>query len=295
MIKEEKNDHKQSGELSGSIKLSERLGLVAALAGDGIDTLADVGCDHGMLGIHLALEGRTGRVIAMDLRKGPLSRAQANAAQYGLTEEKFETRLSDGLDELKPGEADVIVMAGIGGVLMCRLIARGIAAAKKAERLVLSPQSHIDSVRELLASEGFVITDEEICRESGKYYTVMCVSFSERPENGEGSGTLNKTAYALSDEETFFGPVLIKKGEPLFYEYVREMRDKAGKRLSQIGRKKFAVPEEETAGARQVCRPSFGPGIEPGAAHEDGYDPAEHFEKLLASAEKVLNGRTNPG
>jgi len=231
------------------VKLSERLRMVADLAGRDIDSLADVGCDHGWLGISLLLEGHAAHVIGMDLREGPLSRARENAALYGLGEGCFETRLSDGLDRLEPGEADVIVMAGIGGVLMCRLITRGLEAAKCASKLVLSPQSHIESVRALLAAEGFAITDERMCRESGKYYTAMSVS-------------CRGDTYTLSDEELFFGPVLIEKGNPLFYEYVREMRDKAKKRLTEINMKNGGAGE--------------------------GYDPAEHFERLLISAERVL-------
>ncbi len=265
----------------GRVKLSERLTVIAGMCGEKIRTLADVGCDHGWLGISLLLEERVTHVIGMDLREGPLSRARENAAASGLSTERFETRLSDGLDALSPGEADVIVMAGIGGVLMCRLLTRGIEVAKKASRLVLSPQSHIESVRELLAAEGFSVTDENMCRESGKYYTVMSVhhrSLDDAREetcvagNGEdtcaaGNGEAGKAdpyAYTLSDEELFFGPVLIKKGEPLFKEYVHAMGNKAKKRLSEINRKN----------------------------REEGEDPAEHFEKLLASAKKILGNET---
>jgi len=282
---------KQEGRLNGpDVKLSERLSMVAALAGDNIGSLADVGCDHGWLGISLLLEGKAGRVIGMDLRKGPLSRADENALLYGLTKEQFETRLSDGLEGIAPGEADVIVMAGIGGVLMCRILTQGLEAAKAAKRLVLSPQSHIESVRELLAAEGFRITDERMCRENGKYYTAMCVSCPnglqspqdfvvkgetpfdgqdgtpsdrkcETPFDGQGEtpsdGQCGKGVWALKEEELFFGPVLIKRGEPLFYEYVRMMRDKARKRIGEIN------------------------GNDP--------DKEEYFKSLLMCAEKVLS------
>ncbi len=253
------------------------------MCGRNVRVLADVGCDHGRLGISLLAEGRTLKVIGMDLREGPLSRARENAARSGLKGDRFETRLSDGLDALKPGDADVIVMAGIGGVLMCRLLARGIGVAKKAARLVLSPQSHIESVRELLDAEGFVFIDERMCREGGKYYTVMSV----RHESVEPFGVMYRTSHTLSDEELFFGPVLIKKGEPLFYDYVREMRDKAKKRLSEINRKN---DRDVIKDGPENLKKSTGTaaGIEPGAAHEEGYDPSEHFERLLASAEKIL-------
>lgn len=288
------------------MKLSCRLKTVADMCGSGIRTLADVGCDHGWLGISLALEGRADKVLGMDLREGPLSHARSNAAQNGLSCERFETRLSDGLDALKPGEADVIVIAGIGGVLMCRLITRGLEVAKKATRLVLSPQSHIESVRELLTAESFLIMDERMCRESGKYYTVMCVVHSSNVGKSGGSVTdpdeggsllpeTGKNAYELSDEELFFGPVLIKKGDLLLFEYAREMRDKAKKRLLEINMKSgrpgggaSASGEDDSAGIPTRVLDAR-PGIEPGAAHEEGYDPAEYFERMLASAGRVLN------
>lgn len=283
--------------------------MVADMCGRNVRVLADVGCDHGRLGISLLAEGRALKVIGMDLREGPLSRARENAARSGLKGDRFETRLSDGLDALKPGEADVIVMAGIGGVLMCRLLARGIGVAKKAARLVLSPQSHIESVRELLDAEGFVFIDERMCREGGKYYTVMSVRhesvapfgvmyrydktadrqkrFADADVPGTQPGGNGRYAYTLSDEELFFGPVLIKKGEPLFYDYVRKMRDKAKKRLSEINRKndRDVIKDGPENLKKSTCAAA---GIEPGAAHEEGYDPSEHFERLLASAEKIL-------
>lgn len=269
------------------VKLSERLRTVADLAGDNISSLADVGCDHGWLGISLLLEKRAAHVIGMDLREGPLSHARGNALGSGLGSDRFETRLSDGLDRLAPGEADVIVMAGMGGVLMCGLLARGIEVARAAKRLVLSPQSHIEEVRALLAAEGFVITDEQMCRESGKYYTVMCATHEESPAGDE-------PPVKLSDEELFFGPVLIKKREPLFLEYVAGMRDKAKKRLSEI-----AGGNEERKGltkdagikpgaAHEDGNISVAPGIKPGAAHEDGYDPEVYFGRILASANNIL-------
>ena len=261
------------------VKLSERLQMVADLAGTDIASLADVGCDHGWLGINLLLEGHAEHVIGMDLREGPLSHARENAFASGLESDRFETRLSDGLDRLAPGEADVIVMAGMGGVLMCGLISRGIETARAAKRLVLSPQSHIEEVRALLAAEGFAITDERMCRESGKYYTVMSVS-------------PGGAAYALKDEELFFGPVLIKKGEPLFLEYVMGMRDKARKRLSEIRKGNGTKPQGEFVTEHDTQgNISVRAGIKPGAAHEDGYDPEEYFTGILRGAELILEVR----
>ena len=224
------------------VKLSVRLRTVADLAGDDISSLADVGCDHGLLGISLLLEGRAAHVIGMDLREGPLSHARENAAASGLAGDRFETRLSDGLDRLTPGEADTIVIAGMGGVLMCDILSRGLEVARAAKRLVLSPQSHIESVREWLYASGFKITDEAMCRECGKFYTVM----KAEPDKEEGTPLQPEPGTAvLCDEDLFFGPVLNGRGGKVYFDYITHMHEKAKKRLSQIAKGSSADDKRE--------------------------------------------------
>ena len=82
------------------MQLSLRLSAIAGLVTRG-NRLVDVGCDHGYLPVSLYLDGKIPGAIAMDVRKGPLSRAQEHISQYGL-DAYIETRLSDGLEALKP-------------------------------------------------------------------------------------------------------------------------------------------------------------------------------------------------
>ena len=89
------------------MQLSLRLSAIAGLVTRG-NRLVDVGCDHGYLPVSLYLDGKIPGAIAMDVRKGPLSRAQEHISQYGL-DVYIETRLSDGLEALKPGEGDTLV------------------------------------------------------------------------------------------------------------------------------------------------------------------------------------------
>ena len=105
------------------MQLSLRLSAIAGLVTRG-NRLVDVGCDHGYLPVSLYLDGKIPGAIAMDVRKGPLSRAQEHISQYGL-DAYIETRLSDGLEALKPGEGDTLVIAGMGGPLMERILTDG--------------------------------------------------------------------------------------------------------------------------------------------------------------------------
>lgn len=158
-----------------SVKMSNRLITVAnMLRGDEKETLkvADVGCDHGYVSIYLVQNGIAASAIAMDVRKGPLSGAAANIHEYGL-DDKITTRLSDGLKELKSGEANCLVIAGMGGKLMERLVEEGEIRRLGIKTAILQPQSDIDEFRQFIRDKGYIITDEKVIFEDGKYYFPM--------------------------------------------------------------------------------------------------------------------------
>ena len=168
--------------------------------------VADVGCDHGYVSIYLVQSGIAGRAIAMDVRKGPLSGAGDNIREYGLSE-KIETRLSDGLTALLPGEADALVIAGMGGKLMIRILRDGNPKVLGLKEAILQPQSDIDEFRRFLRSEGYVIADEKIILDEGKYYFPMhvCITADSMETDGDSVGPVRnhlKDAVALLTDET---------------------------------------------------------------------------------------------
>ncbi len=87
-----------------------------------------------------------------------------------------ELRLADGLTRLRPGEAEVILISGLGGPLMRKILTEGMVTAKAARTLVLSPQSEIPETRSFLQQQGFCILDEKMLFEEGNFYTVMKVT-----------------------------------------------------------------------------------------------------------------------
>ena len=156
---------------TGRIRLSKRLQMSADYVRRGC-AAADVGCDHAYMAIYLVQNRIAGRVIAMDINEGPLSRARQNVIQYGL-EERIEIRRSDGIRELRPGEADTLLCAGMGGRLMIRILSEGREAADAAEEWILQPQSELLQVRRYIRESGYRIADESMCVEEGKYYTSL--------------------------------------------------------------------------------------------------------------------------
>ena len=105
------------------VKISHRLIQVAGLVPEG-SRLADVGTDHGYVPIWLLQQGRIPSAIAMDVTQGPLCRARENRDRYGF-QDVMDLRLSDGLEKLQPGEADTVLIAGMGGPLMIRILSKG--------------------------------------------------------------------------------------------------------------------------------------------------------------------------
>ncbi|MBU5472102.1 MAG: SAM-dependent methyltransferase [Clostridiales bacterium] len=157
------------------VQLSKRLSAVAQLVTiTGI--LADVGTDHGYIPVYLTGKEQIKKAIAMDVNQGPLERAQEHIRQYGL-ENRIETRLSDGLQALKPKEVEGIVIAGMGGNLMKRILMQGEQVAHTAKELILQPQSEVMEFRKFLWESGYTIVAEDMVLEDGKYYPMMRVVY----------------------------------------------------------------------------------------------------------------------
>lgn len=159
------------------MELSKRLQTVAdAIKGQG--AVADIGTDHAYIPIYLILSGKTEHAIAMDVRKGPLLRARENIQAYQL-EDKIETRLSDGLEKLDDKEVETIVIAGMGGSLMARILSDGSHALLTKKKLILQPQSELYKVRRQLHKMGYQIIEEKMLIDEGKFYTVITASDGE--------------------------------------------------------------------------------------------------------------------
>ena len=154
-----------------AIHLSKRLKALANMVTDG-NRLADIGTDHGYIPIYLCQTGKIPSALAMDIGKGPLQQAQTHIAEHGLSEQ-IKTRLSDGMAALQFGEADTILIAGMGGGLVMKILSEGAEKLTGKEELILQPQSEIALVREFLRVRNFQILNEDMILEDGKYYPMM--------------------------------------------------------------------------------------------------------------------------
>lgn len=186
------------------LKLSKRLSAVADMITKG-GSVADIGTDHGYIPIYLALNGYAPYALAMDIGEGPLERAADNIRSYGVGDRVFARR-SDGLDGLRAAETDTIVIAGMGGRLIVRILGADLDKAHAAGELVLSPQSDVWLVRSFLAKNSFAVTDERIVREDGKFYFIL------RAVNGNSP--------MPSGAALYYGKPLLERRDGVLLEYL---------------------------------------------------------------------------
>lgn len=228
------------------VKLSERLEAVASCVSTG-GTVADIGCDHGFTSIWLVENEMAKCGIAMDINKGPLEKAKSHIKQAGL-EEKIETRLSNGLDKLEKGEADTILISGMGGALIRDILMKEKDKTLSAKELVLSPQSEIYLVRKCLHELGFFIDLEKMVYDMGKYYVVIKAVREDNDENPVrvvGSSDLKETAYKdIYDEmDHVYGRYLIENKDKVFCEFLDKEKERMEKVIASL--KKSGMSEEE--------------------------------------------------
>ena len=196
------------------VQLSKRLLAATGMVTKG-NIVADVGCDHAYTSIYLCQAGIAPKVIAMDVNKGPLVGAKAHVEEAGLSE-NIDIRLSDGLQRLIPGEADTVLLCGMGGLLMIKILSDYPEATASLKELILQPQSEVGEVRMFLHKQGYEITEEHMLKEDGKFYVMMRAVKSEVPQDYE------------TECDYVYGKLLLEEKNPVLLEYLdREHRLRA--------------------------------------------------------------------
>ncbi len=156
------------------LPISDRLLACAGFVRPG-ERIADVGCDHGYLSIHLLQQGIANSAICSDVREQPLQSARRNAKKYGL-QDKMEFYLSDGVQSI-PRDFDCMICAGMGADTMVSILDAAPWLKDKSYRLILQCQSKTPMLRQYLSRNGYVIAQEAVLRDGRFLYTVMQVLF----------------------------------------------------------------------------------------------------------------------
>ena len=189
------------------LPISDRLLACAAFVAPG-DRVADIGCDHGYLSIHLLTTGIAQSCIAADIHEQPLLSAVRNAEKYGVRE-KIEFYLSDGVRSI-PRDFSCMVCAGMGADTMISILEAAPWLQNSQYRLILQCQSKTPMLRRYLSQHGWRITEESVLRDGKFLYTVMEVHYE--PDYPR-----------LTESECYFPPALLEnpsKDVPAYYKWV---------------------------------------------------------------------------
>lgn len=156
--------------------LDKRLKMCAdMISGNGV--VCDIGTDHAYLAADLILSGKCNKVIASDVKKGPLEAAAKTVEKYGLSD-KIDLVLSDGLENISLDGVSDVVIAGMGGETISEILSSCDQIWKHNFNLVLQPMTKIDVLRKWLGKNGYVIEEERIADDGDKLYIAMLVRFS---------------------------------------------------------------------------------------------------------------------
>ena len=222
------------------MELPERLKRIASLVPEGSRT-ADIGCDHAYLAIALLEAEQVPYVICSDINEGPLALAKAHLAEHGL-EDKSECRLMNGISGLSPGEADTVVIAGMGGMLIRDILLSGNPAVfASVQTLILQPQTEPEVVRQALHTLSFRLVDEAFVEDRGKTYVIV------KAVHGEEQ---------FSDFFTYrYGRILVEKKDPGYLAWLarraQHLRDWSSKATDPEEQKKL---EEEASFIESLLR-----------------------------------------
>ena len=184
------------------LPLSTRLLACAGFVNKG-DRVADIGCDHGYLSIHLLTQGIARSCIASDVAKGPLQSAKDNARKFGV-QENITFHLSDGVQSI-PRDFDTLVCAGMGGDTMIHILQSAPWLRDEKYRLILQCQSKRPELRKWLYENGFAIRRETLAKDGKFCYPVTEVVYAP----GE----------SLKGAEFYITPALRASGSPLLPEF----------------------------------------------------------------------------
>lgn len=215
------------------IVLSKRMQMVAGMVTRG-NYAADIGCDHGFVSIYLIEQGICPHVIAMDVNEGPLLRAKTHISQRGL-DPYIDVRISDGMDQLQKNEAESMIIAGMGGRLVIKILSAHMDQVKELKEMILQPQSELHLVRRFLAENGLEIVQEDMVEDAGKYYPCIKAVY------------IGEKMLSYSETELWYGPLLLKQKNPVLLEYL--LREKCT--LEQIQEEILKNAKKTEAGAER--------------------------------------------
>ena len=197
--------------------------------------VADVGTDHGIVPVTLALNGYSGNLYATDVHAPPLEAARRQAEKNGVAA-KIRFLLTDGLDGIDPSQIDSIVIAGLGGDVICSIVDRAEWTMDSAYELLLQPMTKAEILRFWLCNNGYEIRKEHLVEENGRLFRILSVRFS-------GQNT------PMTDGDLYLGKPELMQSRNLFGKLLQQEKKRMEKKVNGL---LVSEKNEEAAFFRQI-------------------------------------------
>jgi tRNA (adenine22-N1)-methyltransferase len=214
------------------MRSDERISAIAEEIGKE-ESVADIGTDHGYLGLLLRKQGCMGRVIMTDVSRGSLDKAEENAERLS-PDEEFDFRLGDGLSVLKKGETDDVVIAGMGGLLISEIMGADPELTDSFRKFILQPRNNCGRLRLFLRDAGFRIVREKLAREGRRICEIITAVPGERRRISADEDMKRYEVDPGFAAAADFPEELVSQGSPLLDEYLRMNIEKQQKIISGI-------------------------------------------------------------
>lgn len=196
--------------------LDPRLAAVASFVPAGA-RVADVGADHGRLAAALLQSCAASACVATEATPPRLARLAARLGDHGFGE-RLQLRCGDGLSPLLPEDRlDCLVLAGLGGPSIVRILSDPRREGLGLHRLVLQPATDAAVVRRWIADQGLATVDEHLAEVRGRFHAVIAV------EPGSGAEVRTDLDVEVAMEA---GPALLARRDPALLPYWRATLDR---------------------------------------------------------------------
>lgn len=196
------------------IKLSPRLQTIADFVEKG-QSLADIGTDHGFLPLFLTENNISPKVVLSDINTGPLEKAAMNIARH-CPGKDFDLRLGSGISTIAAGEVDVIVIAGMGGLLIADIMGEDPLRSGSYKKFILQPRNAQDKLRMWLLHNDFSLCDERLVRE-GKFICEIVVA----EPNGQRASIHPNNGLFQRELDFEISPILFQRKDPLLTTFIK--------------------------------------------------------------------------
>ena len=161
---------------------------------------ADIGTDHAYLPIYLVAEGISSRALACDINQGPIESARKNIAAAKF-QNQIDTLCTDGLHGAEHFHPDDVLIFGMGGELIMRILSEAPWVKDERIGLVLQPMTRAQTLRRWLLENGFAIVGETITHEDKRYYQTIAARYCGKVEE-------------YTEEELLLGRLNIQNNAP---------------------------------------------------------------------------------